>query len=90
VIGLAEVDEFEGESSMGHDVAGLEIEMGYFVFLEVPECLSDHVDEVQLGVEGQRVCVLHDVVAEVGRTDVIYQQIVLVGMILFGEDIVLW
>lgn len=78
MVGLSEVDEFEGESAVGHDVAGLEIEMGDLVLLEVPERLTDHVDEIDLGIEGERVPVLVDVVAEIGRVDVIDKQIVLV------------
>lgn len=89
VVGLSEVDEFEGEAAVGHDVGGLEVEVGDAVLLEVAEGLRDHKEEIDLGVEGEGVGVALNVLAEVGVADVVDEQVVLVGVVLLGEQVVL-
>ena len=84
MVRLTKVYQLEYESTMRHDVAGLEIQMSDLVLLQVAQCLPDHQDEVDLGVEGEGFSVLADVVAEIGMANVIDQQVILVGVILFS------
>lgn len=89
MVGLSEIYQLEYEPSMCHDVAGLEIQMRDLVLLQISQCLADHKDEVDLGVEGQRFSVFADVVAEVGTANVVHQQVIFVRIVLFGEQVVL-
>jgi hypothetical protein len=89
VVGLAEVDELEGEATVRHDVAGLEVEVRDLVLLEVAQRLPDHEHEVDLGVERERGAALLDVLAEVGVVDEVHQQVVLVGLVLLRQQVVL-
>jgi hypothetical protein len=63
--------------------------VGDAVFFEVAQGLGDGPDEVELGVEGEGLLGAQDVFAEIGRGDVVDQQVVLVEVVLFGEEVVL-
>lgn len=89
MVGLPEIDEFESQSFVDHDVGGLEVEMDHVVGLEVAQTLHDDDTEVDLGVEGHRVAVLSAVVVEVGVRDVVGDQVPFMSLVLLGQQIVL-
>jgi hypothetical protein len=51
--------------------------------------LGDHQNEVDFGIEGKSAAIFVDVVAQIGVADVIDQQVVLIGVVLFGKEVVL-
>ncbi len=77
MVGLSEVDEFDGELLVGHDVGGLEVEVSDLVLGEVPKALCDHDREVDFGLKGHGFLVPLAVIVQVGVVDVIREQIVL-------------
>jgi hypothetical protein len=89
VVGLAEVDQLQVQPPVGHDVARLQVQVRDPVLLQVAQRLRDHQHEVDLGVERQRQPAALDVLAQVGRTDVVDEQVVLVGVVLLGQQVVL-
>lgn len=57
MVGLPEIYQFEAKAPVGHDVAGLKVQVGDAVFLQVSEGLRDSPDEVEFGVEGEGLLV---------------------------------
>ena len=74
---------------MGHDVARFKVQMGDSVLLEVPQGLRYHQHEVYVGIEGKSGPILIDIVTQIGMPDVIDQKVILIGVVLFGKDVVL-
>ena len=55
MIGLPEIDKFDCQSFVGHDVGGFQIQVWDLVFREISESLGDEDAEVEFGVEGHGV-----------------------------------
>lgn len=89
MIGLSKVDELDGQLLVGHDVGGLEVEVGDLILGEVSEALGDHDGEVDFGLKGHGFLVPLAVIIQVGVVDVIREQVVLEITVVVCQQVVL-
>lgn len=74
---------------MGHDVAWLKVQMGDAVFLQVAQGLRYGPDEVELGIKRKGLFGAQDIIAEIGRGYVVYQQVIFIEIVLLGQQVIL-
>lgn len=69
VVWLTEIDEFESKFFESHDIAWFEVEVSYFVLLQIPQSLPNHEDSVKFSIEREDVPVNFHIVTQIGRVD---------------------
>lgn len=74
VVGLAEVDEFDVEVVVGHDVVGFEVQVHDVEVAQVPKSLADRIHQTQLRVQTHPPAPILQKLAQTLAGDILHQQ----------------
>lgn len=89
MVGLSEIYEFDHHLLVKHDVGRLQVKMRNLILLQVSESLSDDIAQVDLGLIGEGILILGNIVRKSGIVDEIDHELTIILILLIRIEVVL-